>query len=454
MKRYIYIWITILSFLGCKEIKEYDFNNKYFELEPERKAKVDAFGFYLSELIKGVAFYDNKIFINTHNRDGIELASVDRKEKVKGRWYEFNSNGENIAIFILPDSTGFVQYKGLQYNILKIRDATERKKKTLLSYNQIREYTNNGSVIGKVKKTILSKYEIKVAFEKYVKEKVAEEVCYYNTSGQLVNQMIYEISPKDEKKILNAEYLYKYERGNKIYYRYKKYNNNENARGVFRHLDFNEEGEKNSDEIIYKYNKHNQLTVVQQNDEYRKFKQEYCYSEDSLLVEIKTYDFSHELINITKIKHKKNKGTQLLKYSKEGERKRILTYDNKCFLISNIPYSNMKEAYWGWRQEVKYSFNTVSVENFNRTSGGGYDGYGEYIWEEQLSFDAYGNLLKRNSTYKQEPLKSRSDLEVYKVEYKEAFSYIYDKQGNWTKIKITDNQKEYPIIIERNIEYY
>lgn len=453
MKYHIYILyiLVVLFFWGCKEKKEeYDFSNKYFELEPQEKVKMDPFGFNLSQPIKGVAFYDNKIFINTHNKDGIELVNANKKEKLEGRRYEFSGSGEKITIFVLPDSTGLVIYNGMYYDILKIRDAAERKKEALPSYNQIEEYINNGCVTGKVKKTILSQYETKIAFEKYVKEKVAEEICHYDTSGQLVNQMVYEISPKDGEKIPNTEYLYQYKGDNKVYYKcksYKKYG----KRAFFECLDFDEEGRVHYDEIIYKYNKQNQLAAIQQNGEYKKMKQEYFYSEDSLLVEIKTYDFSHKLINVTKVKRKKGGGTQLFKYSEEGERKRVLTYDNKGYLISNIPYSNAKESYWGLRQEIEYSSNMVILKNLRRESGGGYR---EHIEKDILSFDTYGNILKRFSTYRREPFKSRPDLEVYETEDEETFSYIYDERGNWIRLKVVDSKKEYPVIIERDIEYY
>ena len=59
--------LAVLFLLGCRE-EEYDFSNKYFVLEPEEKVKMDPFGFNLSQPIKGVAFYDNKIFIKTHNK--------------------------------------------------------------------------------------------------------------------------------------------------------------------------------------------------------------------------------------------------------------------------------------------------------------------------------------------------------------------------------------------------
>ena len=138
MKYHIYILyiLVVLFFWGCKEKKEeYDFSNKYFELEPQEKVKMDPFGFNLSQPIKGVAFYDNKIFINTHNKDGIELVNANKKEKLEGRRYEFSGSGEKITIFVLPDSTGFVIYNGMYYDILKIRDAAERKKEALPSYN-------------------------------------------------------------------------------------------------------------------------------------------------------------------------------------------------------------------------------------------------------------------------------------------------------------------------------
>ena len=75
---------------------------------------------------------------------------------------------------------------------------------------------------------------------------------------------------------------------------------------------------------------------------------------------------------MTKVQRKKGGGTQLFKYSEEGERKRVLTYDNKGYLISNIPYSNAKESYWGLRQEIEYSSNMVILKNLRRESGGGY----------------------------------------------------------------------------------
>lgn len=452
MKYHIYILyiLVVLFFWGCKEKKEeYDFSNKYFELEPQEKVKMDPFGFYLSQPIKGVAFYDNKIFINTYNKDGIELLNAN-KEEIINDCYEFSSNGKEVTICVLPDSSGFVRYNGATYDILKIRDSTEKKKKALPSYNQIEEYVNNGCVIGKVKRATLSRYEIKIAFEKYVKEKVAEEICHYDTIGRLINHMVYEISPKDGRRTLNTEYLYRYEGQNKVYYKcksYKKYG----ERAFLKCVDFDEEGRVHYDEIIYKYNKQNQLATIQQNGEYEKMKQEYSYSEDSLLVEIKTYDFSHKLINVTKVKHKKGGGTQLFKYSGEGERKRVLTYDNKGYLISNIPYSNAEESYWGWRQEIEYSSNIVILKNLRRKSGGGYR---EHIEKDILSFDTYGNILKRFSTYRREPFKSRPDLEVYETKDEETFSYIYDERGNWIRSKVVDSRKEHPVIIERDIEYY
>lgn len=100
MKYHIYILyiLVVLFFWGCKEKKEeYDFSNKYFELEPQEKVKMDPFGFNLSQPIKGVAFYDNKIFINTHNKDGIELVNANKKEKLEGRRYEFSGSGEKIT---------------------------------------------------------------------------------------------------------------------------------------------------------------------------------------------------------------------------------------------------------------------------------------------------------------------------------------------------------------------
>ena len=452
MKIYIYILdILIILFLsGCKEKKEYDFSNKYFELEPEKEVKVDAFGFYLSQPIKGVAFYDNKIFINTHNREGIELVDFNKEEMYGGKVYKFSDNEGKFAIFVRPaDSTGLVRYNEMYYNILKIRDAAERKKKALPSYNQIEEYVNNGCVIGKVKRATLSRYEIKIAFEKYVKEKVAEEICHYDTIGRLINHMVYEISPKDGRRTLETEYLYRYEGQNKVYYRCKKYGYMEaffdcNAFGE-------EDGRGYLGEIIYKYNKQNQLIAIKQNGEYERNEQEYFYSGDSLLVEIRVYDFSHKLINVTKVKRKKGGGTQLFKYSGEGERKRVLTYDNKGYLISNIPYSNAEESYWGWRQEIEYSLNMVILKNLRRESGGGYR---EHIEKDILSFDTYGNILKRFSTYRREPFKSRPDLEVYETEDAETFSYIYDERGNWIRLKVVDSRKEHPVIIERDIEYY
>lgn len=443
-----------MSFLlGCKEKKEYDFSNKYFELEPEKEIKVDAFGFYLSQPIKGVAFYDNKIFINTHNREGIELVDFNKEEMYGGEVYKFSDNEGRFAIFVRPaDSTGLVRYDEIYYNILKIRDAAERKKETLPSYNQIKEYVSNGCIIGKVKKTILSKYKIKIAFEKYVKEKVAEEICHYDTSGRLINQMVYEISPGDGRKILNTEYLYKYEGQNKVYYRCKSYGYME---AFFDRNVFDEEdGRRYLGEIIYKYNKQNQLIAIKQNSEYNKDKQEFFYSEDSLLVEIKTYDSSHKLIGVTKVKHEKGKGVQFFKYSEEGERTRVLTYNNKGYLISNIPYSNVDESYWGWRQEIEYSSNVFFLKNLSRYPGSGSHGYREFMQKDILSFDAYGNLLKRFSTYRKEPFKSRPDLEVYETEDEETFSYIYDERGNWIRLKVVDSKKEYPVIIERDIEYY
>ena len=439
--------LAVLFPLGCRE-EEYDFSNKYFVLEPEEKVKMDPFGFNLSQPIKGVAFYDNKIFINTHNKDGIELIDVEKKERVEGCWYEFNSSKEDLSIFVLPDSTGFVRYNGATYNILKIRDSTEKKKKALPSYNQIEEYVGNGCVLGQVKKTILSKYEIKIAFEKYVKEKVAEEICHYDTNGRLINHMVYNISPKDGKRTLETEYLYRYEGRNKVYYRCKSFGY---TGSFFDYNAFDEGNRMYSGEITYKYDKQDHLISIKQNSEYKKDKQVYFYSEDSLLVEIKTYDFSHKLIGVTKVKHEKDKGTQFFKYSGEGERKRVLTYDNKGYLISNIPYSNVDEAYWGWRQEIEYSSNVVFLKNFSRESGGGYR---EHIEKDILSFDAYGNILKRFSMYRREPLKSRPDLDIYETEHEETFSYIYDERGNWTRLKVVDSQKEYPTIIERYIEYY
>lgn len=72
-----------------------------------------------------------------------------------------------------------------------------------------------------MKRATLSRYEIKIAFEKYVKEKVAEEICHYDTIGRLINHMVYEISPKDGRRTLETEYLYRYEGQNKVYYRCK-----------------------------------------------------------------------------------------------------------------------------------------------------------------------------------------------------------------------------------------
>jgi hypothetical protein len=300
-----------------------------------------------------------------------------------------------------------------------------------------------------VKRATLSRYEIKIAFEKYVKEKVAEEICHYDTIGRLINHMVYEISPKDGRRTLETEYLYRYEGQNKVYYRCKKYGYMEaffdcNAFGE-------EDGRGYLGEIIYKYNKQNQLIAIKQNGEYERNEQEYFYSGDSLLVEIRVYDFSHKLINVTKVKRKKGGGTQLFKYSGEGERKRVLTYDNKGYLISNIPYSNAEESYWGWRQEIEYSLNMVILKNLRRESGGGYR---EHIEKDILSFDTYGNILKRFSTYRREPFKSRPDLEVYETEDEETFSYIYDERGNWIRLKVVDSRKEHPVIIERDIEYY
>lgn len=452
MKYHIYILniLAVLFLLGCKERKEeYDFSNKYFVLELKEKVKMDSFGFNLSQPIKGVAFYDNKIFINTHSKDGVELANVNKEEKLEGRWYKFSGSGEEISIFVLPDSTGLVTYNGMDYDILKIRDVIERKKKALPSYNQIKEYVSNGCVIGKVKKTILSRYEIKIAFEKYVKEKVAEEICHYDTSGRLINQTVYEISPENGRKVFNTEYLYKYEGQNKVYYKCKS---NGYMEAFFDRNVFGEEdGRGYLGEIIYKYNKQNQLIAIKQNSKYNKNEHEFFYSEDSLLVEIKTYDSSHKLIGVTKIKNEKEKGSQFFKYSGEGERKRVLTYDNKGYLISNIPYFNTEESYWGWRQEIEYSSNMVILKNLRRESGGGYR---EQIEEDILSFDTYGNILKRFSMYRREPFKSRPDLEIYETEHEETFSYIYDEQENWIRLKVVDSKEEYPIIIERYIEYY
>ena len=157
---------------------------------------------------------------------------------------------------------------------------------------------------------------------------------------------------------------------------------------------------------------------------------------------------------MTKVKRKKGEGIQLFKYSGEGERERVLTYDNKGYLISNIPYSNLEESYWGWRREIEYSSNVVFLKNFSRYPSSLSDGYREFTQKDILSFDAYGNLLKRFSTYRKEPFKSRPDLEVYETEDEETFSYIYDERGNWIRLKVVDSKKEYPIIIERDIEYY
>ena len=43
---------------------------------------------------------------------------------------------------------------------------------------------------------------------------------------------------------------------------------------------------------------------------------------------------------------------------------------------------------------------------------------------------------------------------MYETEDEETFSYIYDERGNWIRLKVVDSKKEYPVIIERDIEYY
>lgn len=444
--------LLLLSFSGCKE-KEYDFNNKYFELEPSEEMKVDAFGFNLSEPIRGIAFGDDEIFINTHHEEGYEIKGIVKKKSDWGG-YEFGDYNDKKRYFsIYPDSFGFVRYNQIFYKIVNIRESKGLKKKPLPSYDQIKAYVNNGCIIGKVKNTMLAIYEVNVTFDKYVKKKVAEEICNYDTLGRVLSDITYDIEPESQRKILRSKYIHKYDGMREVYCEYEKIGYAETilSNDVF----FNpfDRGEKKWEEI-YQYNEQNQLIVIERNskslNENEVKRKIYSYSQDSLLEEINSFNFKNELITKVKMKYKNGLKTQAIEYSKDGERKRVWTYNDKGFLMSNIPFSNTKETRWGWRQEIEIS-DIVSLTDFCRNSGMSYlESNEKYI----LSYDAYGNLLKKNTVYEEIPGRSKEYLGTYVDEYEEIYSYIYDDFENWIKLKIDNSKKEFPVIIERHIDYY
>lgn len=88
----------------------------------------------------------------------------------------------------------------------------------------------------------------------------------------LLIHMVYNISPKDGKRTLETEYLYRYEGRNKVYYRCKSFGY---TGSFFDYNAFDEGNRMYSGEITYKYDKQDHLISIKQNSEYKKDKQVY-----------------------------------------------------------------------------------------------------------------------------------------------------------------------------------